>query len=665
MENDKLVLERAGVWLTGSFDKETKAAVKNLIETNPVELTDAFYRDLEFGTGGLRGIMGVGTNRMNKYTVGMATQGLANYLITMFPALNPIKMAISYDSRNNSKYFAQIVAEVLSANGFKVFLFDDLRPTPELSFAIRQLGCQSGVMVTASHNPREYNGYKAYWDDGAQMIAPHDVNVIREVEKITSIDAVKWTGVPENIISIGAEIDKEYLDRVQALSLSPETIMRQKDLKIVYTPLHGCGRKLVPEILSRFGFENIHMVKEQAIADGNFPTVHSPNPEEHDALDMAIKLAEEIHADLVMATDPDADRVGIAIRDHNKEMVLLNGNQTAAILFYYILSRWKELGKLRGNEFIVSTIVTTKLLSEIARSFGVEYFECLTGFKFIADVIRRHEGTRKYIVGGEESYGYLIGDFVRDKDAISACALIAETAKNSSSKYKPRENDGYNVLQGFSDDYVHSGGDDSIVTEAERMESRIARPDELLKVVRKYSCDDTINKISVRYGVYIENIAEYNHTVNTMDLHEYQTRVIFNIFSGIYGGFENVYDNNRHNYSRLLILCDKYLRKMDLPIIADYVSSRCIGYNFQNRWGGKISDRKLFEDPRYDQLINGKYRFAKSQFERHNFIRDDIVFLANNKFNYNGCNDPRIETPIKHTDDEIIDAVLSFYLKVM
>ena len=428
MENDKLVLERAGVWLTGSFDKETKAAVKNLIETNPVELTDAFYRDLEFGTGGLRGIMGVGTNRMNKYTVGMATQGLANYLITMFPALNPIKMPISYDSRNNSKYFAQIVAEVLSANGFKVFLFDDLRPTPELSFAIRQLGCQSGVMVTASHNPREYNGYKAYWDDGAQMIAPHDVNVIREVEKITSIDAVKWTGVPENIISIGAEIDKEYLDRVQALSLSPETIMRQKDLKIVYTPLHGCGRKLVPEILSRFGFENIHMVKEQAIADGNFPTVHSPNPEEHDALDMAIKLAEEIHADLVMATDPDADRVGIAIRDHNKEMVLLNGNQTAAILFYYILSRWKELGKLRGNEFIVSTIVTTKLLSEIARSFGVEYFECLTGFKFIADVIRRHEGTRKYIVGGEESYGYLIGDFVRDKDAISACALIAETA---------------------------------------------------------------------------------------------------------------------------------------------------------------------------------------------------------------------------------------------
>jgi phosphoglucomutase len=304
----------------------------------------------------------------------MATQGLANYLKLMFPALKPIKMAISHDSRNNSKYFAQIVAEVLSANGFRVFLFDDLRPTPELSFAIRKLGCQSGVMVTASHNPKEYNGYKAYWDDGAQMIAPHDENVIREVQKITSIDDVKWAGVPENIVSIGAEIDVEYLDRIQALSLSPEAIRRQKALKIVYTPLHGCGRKLVPDILARFGFENIHMVSEQAIADGNFPTVHSPNPEEHDALDMAIKLAEELHADLVMATDPDADRVGIAVRNHKNEMILLNGNQTAALLFYYILSRWKELGKLNGNEFIVSTIVTTKLLSEITKSFDVEYF---------------------------------------------------------------------------------------------------------------------------------------------------------------------------------------------------------------------------------------------------------------------------------------------------
>jgi phosphoglucomutase len=428
MDIEKQVLERAQQWLNGSFDEKTKAEVKNLLETNPVELTDSFYRDLEFGTGGLRGIMGVGTNRMNKYTVGMATQGLANYLKEMFPAVKPVKMAISHDSRNNSRFFAGIVAEVLSANGFTVYLFEDLRPTPELSFAIRKLGCQSGVMVTASHNPKEYNGYKAYWDDGAQMIAPHDENVIREVQKITSIDDVKWNGVKENIIPIGAGIDREYLDRILALSLSPEAIRRQKNLGIVYTPLHGCGRQLVPDILKMYGFENIHMVPEQAIADGNFPTVHSPNPEEHNALDMAIKLAEELHADLVMATDPDADRVGIAVRNHKGRMVLLNGNQTAALLFYYMLLKWKENGKLTGKEFIVSTIVTTKLLSEIAASFGVEYFECLTGFKFIADVIRQHEGIKQYIVGGEESYGYLIGDFVRDKDAISACAMIAETA---------------------------------------------------------------------------------------------------------------------------------------------------------------------------------------------------------------------------------------------
>jgi phosphoglucomutase len=428
MEIENTILDRAKNWLGASFDEETKIAVKQLIDSNPVELTDSFYRDLEFGTGGLRGIMGVGTNRMNKYTVGMATQGLANYLKQMFPDKKPVKMAISHDSRNNSKFFARIVAEVLSANGFTVYLFTDLRPTPELSFAIRHLGCQSGVMVTASHNPKEYNGYKAYWDDGAQMIAPHDENVIREVQKITSIDDVKWAASPENIINIGEEIDQEYLGRVLALSLSPESIRHQKDLKIVYTPLHGCGRELVPKTLSMFGFENIHMVKEQAIADGNFPTVHSPNPEEHNALDMAINLADELHADLVMATDPDADRVGIAIRNHKNEMVLLNGNQTAALLFYYILNRWKGLGKLKGTEFIVSTIVTTKLLSEIAASFGIAYFECLTGFKYIADVIRQNEGQKKFIVGGEESYGYLIGDFVRDKDAVSACALIAETA---------------------------------------------------------------------------------------------------------------------------------------------------------------------------------------------------------------------------------------------
>ncbi|NQV01862.1 MAG: phospho-sugar mutase, partial [Bacteroidia bacterium] len=425
---DQTVLNRAQAWLDGDFDEETKAQVQELVDKDPVRLTDAFYRDLEFGTGGLRGIMGVGTNRINKYTVGMATQGLANYLKKMFPDVAPISMAIAYDSRNNSRYFAQITAEVLTANGFKVFLFDELRPTPELSFAIRYLGCQSGIMLTASHNPKEYNGYKAYWDDGAQMIAPHDKNVIAEVQKITSIGQVKWHGNLELIIPIGKEIDEAYLEQVLALRLSPEAIARQKDLKIVYTPLHGTGRTIIPDILERFGFANVMVVEEQATADGNFPTVHSPNPEEHDALNMAIQRAEKEDADLVMATDPDADRVGIAVKDLSGKFVLLNGNQTAALLFYYILTRWKELSRFTGNEFIIKTIVTSELLRDIAQSFDLEYFNVLTGFKFIADIIRQQEGLKTFIVGGEESYGYLIGDFVRDKDAVSACAMIAETA---------------------------------------------------------------------------------------------------------------------------------------------------------------------------------------------------------------------------------------------
>lgn len=429
MENiDQNVLKRAQAWLDGNFDEETKAQVKKLVKEDPVTLTDAFYRDLEFGTGGLRGIMGVGTNRMNKYTVGMATQGLANYLKKMFPEIAPISMAISHDSRNNSRYFAQISAEVLAANGFKVFLFDDLRPTPELSFAIRYLGCQSGIMLTASHNPKEYNGYKAYWDDGAQMIAPHDKNVIKEVQKITSVDQVKWRSNPELIIPIGKEIDEAYLGQVLTLRLSPEAIARQKDLKIVYTPLHGTGRTMIPEILKRFGFTNVIVVEEQASADGNFPTVHSPNPEEHEALNMAIQRAEKEDADLVMATDPDADRVGIAVKDPSGKFILLNGNQTAALLFYYILNRWKELGRYSGKEYIIKTIVTTELLRDIAQSFSLEYIDVLTGFKYIADIIRQQEGLKTFIVGGEESYGYLVGDFVRDKDAVSACAMIAETA---------------------------------------------------------------------------------------------------------------------------------------------------------------------------------------------------------------------------------------------
>ena len=425
---DPTVLKQANAWMDGNFDEETKAMVREMMEKNPAELTDAFYRDLEFGTGGLRGIMGAGTNRMNKYTVGMATQGLANYLLKMFPDVHPIQAAISFDSRNNSSFFAKITAEVFAANGFRVFLFDDIRPTPELSFAIRHLKCQTGIMLTASHNPKEYNGYKAYWDDGAQMIAPHDVNVIGEVQKITSVENVRWTGNPENIIEIGKEVDEAYLDRVLGLTLSPEIIRLQKNLKIVYTPLHGCGRKMVPEILKRFGFENVTTVKEQMVADGNFPTVRSPNPEEQDAMTLAIKKAREIDADLVMATDPDADRVGIALKNAKGEFILLNGNQTAALLFYYILYRWEEKKMLAGNEYIVSTIVTTELLKGIAVKFSVGYFECLTGFKFIADVIRKHEGELKYIVGGEESFGYLIGDFVRDKDAVSACALLAEAA---------------------------------------------------------------------------------------------------------------------------------------------------------------------------------------------------------------------------------------------
>jgi len=428
LQTDPEIRKRAESWLAPDFDEETRLQVAKLLDDASTELTDAFYRNLEFGTGGLRGIMGAGTNRMNKYTVGMATLGLANYLIRMFPDITPIRVAISYDSRNQSPYLARITAEVFAANGFTVYLFDALRPTPELSYAIRYLGCQSGVMITASHNPKEYNGYKAYWDDGAQMIAPHDENVIREVNKITSVNQVKWSGHTENIISIGKDIDEAYLAEVLALRLSPEAIHRQREMKIVYTPLHGTGITLVPEILRRFGFRNVHPVAAQAVADGNFPTVHSPNPEEHSALDMAIRQAEELDADLVMATDPDADRVGIAVKNREGKFILLNGNQTAALLFYYVLTRWQEMGRLNGTQYMVKTIVTSELLAGIAGSFGIRYYDVLTGFKYIADIIRKEEDSSQFIIGGEESYGYLIGDFVRDKDAVSACAMIAETA---------------------------------------------------------------------------------------------------------------------------------------------------------------------------------------------------------------------------------------------
>lgn len=424
---DQNVLDKANSWLKGSYDQETKEAIKNMMENDPHELIESFYKDLEFGTGGLRGIMGVGSNRMNKYTVGAATQGYTNYLKQCFSDADPIKVAIAYDSRNNSPYFAQITADVFSANGLKVYLFDSLRPTPELSFAIRHFGCQGGIVITASHNPKEYNGYKAYWDDGGQMISPHDKNVIEEVNKIKDASEVKFDGNPDLIEIIGEEFDDLYIEMIKSLSLSPEVIKRQKDFKIVYTPIHGTGVKLVPQALKAFGFEKVYGVDEQDVVDGNFPTVESPNPEEPAALEMAINKAKEIDADLVMATDPDADRVGIAIRKGD-EFILLNGNQAASLLIYYLLNKWDENGKLTGNEFICKTIVTTELLNDIADKYHVDHYDVLTGFKYIADLIKSFEGVKTFIGGGEESYGYLVGDFVRDKDAVSSCAMIAETA---------------------------------------------------------------------------------------------------------------------------------------------------------------------------------------------------------------------------------------------
>ena len=392
---------------------------------DPAALSDAFYRTLEFGTGGMRGILGVGTNRMNKYTVGFATQGLANYLIKC--CKQNIKVAISFDSRNFSTEFATISANILAANGIQVFLFDSLRPTPELSFAVRHLQCNAGIMITASHNPKEYNGYKVYWNDGGQLVPPHDKNVIAEVNKIKSVDQVKWDGRPDLIRIIGKDIDNVYLTLIKRLTLNPETVAEAKDLCIVYTPLHGTGISVVPQALSDFGFKNVHIVEEQAVTDGNFPTVKSPNPEEHAALELAIKKAKKVKADIVLATDPDADRVGIAVRREDGEYQLFNGNQTATLLFHYVLSQ-TNINPLENNFFVVKTIVTTDLINQIATDYNVECFDVLTGFKYIAEKIREYEGEKQFMVGGEESYGYLIGDFVRDKDAVSACCMIAEMA---------------------------------------------------------------------------------------------------------------------------------------------------------------------------------------------------------------------------------------------
>ncbi len=413
-------------WLSGPYDADTKATIQKLIDDgNTTELTDSFYRDLEFGTGGLRGVLGVGSNRMNRYTVGAATQGLSNYILAAFPEQD-ISVAIAHDSRRMSPEFARLVADIFSANGIKVYLFSDLRPTPELSFAIRQLGCQSGIVVTASHNPPEYNGYKVYWNDGAQVVSPHDKAIIAEVAKITSVDQIKFDGVPERIQLIDEEIDAPYIERIRENAVNPDVIARQADLNIVYTPIHGTGITLVPRALDALGFKNVHVVPEQAEPDGNFPTVKSPNPEERAAMQLALDLALKMDADLIIATDPDADRVGAGARNHHGEFELLNGNQMGSLIIYYLLNAWKDAGKLTGKEFVAKTIVTTDLIDRICERYNVHCYNTLTGFKYIAEVIRELEGSQQFIAGGEESYGYLIGDFVRDKDAVASCAMIAE-----------------------------------------------------------------------------------------------------------------------------------------------------------------------------------------------------------------------------------------------
>ncbi|MDR0815339.1 MAG: phospho-sugar mutase [Bacteroidales bacterium] len=427
MNPSENILAKAQQWLSGSFDEATRAQVQDLIDRHPDELTECFYRNLEFGTGGLRGIMGAGTNRMNVYTVGMATQGLCNYLKKNFTALPEISVAIAHDSRNNSRLFAETAAGIFAANGVKVYLFESLRPTPELSFAVRHFGCQSGVVITASHNPKEYNGYKAYWDDGAQVIPPHDKAIIEEVNK-TAIEAVKFNGPKALIKSIGKEIDEIYTDMIVKLTLSPNAIQRHQDLKIVYTPIHGTGVNLVPLVLKKKGFTNVYHIAEQDIPDGNFPTVKSPNPEEPAALNLAVQKAKAVDADIVMGTDPDADRVGLAVKDQKGEWILLNGNQAAALLVYYLIRRWNESGKLKGKEYIVKTIVTTDLLTDIATAHKVPCYDVLTGFKWIADILRKNEGKATFIGGGEESYGYLSSDAVRDKDAVMSCAYFAEIA---------------------------------------------------------------------------------------------------------------------------------------------------------------------------------------------------------------------------------------------
>ena len=423
---DQATQSRINQWLTSQYDSDTIASVQKLIDDKQeTELIDSFYKELEFGTGGLRGLMGVGSNRINKYTIGKATQGLANYLIKQFPE-QKLKVAVSYDSRNNSQVFGRLVADVFSANGIQVYLFEQLRPTPVLSFAVRHFGCQGGVMLTASHNPKEYNGYKAYWNDGGQLVAPHDANVISEVNAISSVSQISFEAIQRNITMVNETFDDVYIQANKKLSINPDAVAKQKDLKIVFSPIHGTGITVVPKMLEAWGFQNVHIVQEQASADGNFPTVVYPNPEEEDAMSMAKQKGQQIDADIVLATDPDADRVGLAVKNDKGEMQLLNGNQIGSLLIYYVLSAKKAKGLLKENDYIVKTIVTSNLMSNISDSFQVKHYETLTGFKFIGEVMTHQQDAENYLVGGEESYGFLVGDLVRDKDAVNACAFIAE-----------------------------------------------------------------------------------------------------------------------------------------------------------------------------------------------------------------------------------------------
>jgi phosphoglucomutase len=505
---DTIIIEKAQAWLNSNIDENSKAEIQALLNAqDQTELIDSFYKDLEFGTGGLRGLMGVGSNRMNVYTIGMATQGLANYLKASFPN-EEISLAITHDSRINNTLFAETTANVLTANGIKVKYFRDMRPTPMLSFAIRHYGCQSGVMVTASHNPKEYNGYKVYWDDGGQVVAPHDKNIIAEVMKIKSIDDVNWAKDDTLKEYIEEDFDAIYLDEVKKLSMSPLTNLAEKDMTIVFSPIHGASGKMVPEALKVFGFENVHVVKEQIEPDGNFPTVKYPNPEETEALDLSIKLAKEIDAELVLACDPDGDRYAAVVKNENNDYELLNGNQTGALIIYYLLNMYREQGRLTGNQFTVSTIVTTGLLGEISKGFNVEYFDVLTGFKNIAAVILANEGKKEFIAGGEESYGFLVGDFVRDKDGVSACAVVAEIM----AYYKQK---GLNIIDVLAEIYMEYGFyKEALISITKKGKDGAEQIQELMKGFRTNK-PTSINGIAVSKIVDVQESVIYDMKSNT------------------------------------------------------------------------------------------------------------------------------------------------------